>query len=54
MRSAPEFAADPIGVHVDPDRLVAAREEGASLDEIHQRAYAGEFIADAPLDLRLP
>jgi catechol-2,3-dioxygenase len=54
MRTAPEFAADPIGVHVDPDRLVAAREQGASLDEIHQRAYAGEFTPDAPLDLRLP
>jgi catechol 2,3-dioxygenase len=54
MRTAPEFAADPIGVHVDPDRLVAARDEGASLDEIHQRAYAGEFTPDAPLDLRLP
>jgi len=54
MRTAPEFAADPIGVHVDPDRLVAARDEGASLDDIHQRAYAGEFTPDAPLDLRLP
>jgi catechol-2,3-dioxygenase len=54
MRTAPEFAADPIGVHVDPDGLVAAREQGASLDEIHQRAYAGEFTPDAPLDLRLP
>jgi catechol 2,3-dioxygenase len=54
MRTAPEFAADPIGVHVDPDQLVAAREAGASLDEIHRRAYAGEFTPGRPLDLRLP
>lgn len=54
MRTAPEFAADPIGMHVDPDQLIAAREAGASLDEIHRRAYAGEFKPDTPLDLRLP
>jgi catechol-2,3-dioxygenase len=54
MRSAPEFAADPIGTHFDPDALVAARKAGASPDEIHRRAYAGEFSPERPLDLRLP
>jgi catechol 2,3-dioxygenase len=54
MRTAPEFAADPIGVHIDPDQLVAARDAGASPEEIHQRAYAGEFMPERPLDLRLP
>jgi catechol 2,3-dioxygenase len=54
MRTAPEFAADPIGVHIDPDRLATARDAGASLEEIHQRAYAGEFTPERPLDLRLP
>lgn len=54
MRSAPEFAADPIGAPVDPDALVAARKAGASPDDIHRRAYAGEFTPDRPLDLRLP
>lgn len=54
MRSAPEFAADPIGTHIDPDALVAARSAGASADDIHRRAYAGEFTPDRPLDLRLP
>ncbi len=54
MRTAPEFAADPIGVHVDPDQLVDARDAGASPEEIHQRAYAGEFTPKRPLDLRLP
>jgi catechol-2,3-dioxygenase len=54
MVHAPEFAADPIGMPVDPDAAVAAREAGADADEIHRRAYAGEFKPDAPLDLRLP
>jgi catechol 2,3-dioxygenase len=54
MRTAPEFASDPIGTPVDPDRLVAARREGLSADEIHRRAYAGDYTPDTPLDLRLP
>jgi catechol-2,3-dioxygenase len=54
MRTAPEFAADPIGTPIDPDRLVAARREGLSADEIHRRAYAGDYRPDTPLDLRLP
>jgi len=54
MRTAPEFAANPIGVPVDPDAIVAAWREGASGDDLHRRAYAGEFAPDGPLDLRLP
>lgn len=54
VRSAPEFAANPIGTHIDPDRLVAARDAGITAGEIHRRAYAGEFTPDTPLDLRLP
>lgn len=54
MRSSPEFAADPIGVTLQPDLVLAARDAGASPEEIHQRAYAGEFSPDTPLDLRLP
>lgn len=54
IRSAPEFAADPIGMPFDPDALVAARREGATSEEIHRRTYAGEFRPDTPLDLRLP
>ena len=54
MRSAPEFAADPIGTPLDPDRMVAARREGLEPDEIHRRAYAGEYAPASPLDLRLP
>jgi catechol 2,3-dioxygenase len=54
MRNAPEFAADPIGVNIDPDQVIAARQAGASPQELHRRAYAGEFTSTTPLDLRLP
>ena len=54
MRTAPEFAADPIGMQVDPEQLVAARDAGADAAELHRRGYAGEFRPDEPLDLRLP
>jgi catechol 2,3-dioxygenase len=54
MKNAPEFASDPIGIQVDPDRVVSVRGGGATPQEIHRRAYAGEFAPDTPLDLRLP
>jgi catechol 2,3-dioxygenase len=54
MRSSPVFARNPIGESVDGDRLIDARAAGASADEIHRRAYAGEFAPQTPLDLRLP
>jgi catechol-2,3-dioxygenase len=54
MRTSPDFASNPIGIPIDGDRLVAARAAGASAEEIHRRAYAGEFEPEAPLDLRLP
>jgi catechol 2,3-dioxygenase len=53
MRTAPAFAANPIGMNIDPEQLVAARAAGASPDEIHRRAYAGEFESATPLDLRV-
>jgi catechol-2,3-dioxygenase len=54
MRTAEEFTANPIGMAFDPDLLVAARDAGATADELHRRAYAGEFDPGTPLDLRLP
>ncbi|MBA3947995.1 MAG: VOC family protein [Herpetosiphonaceae bacterium] len=54
MRTSPQFAADPIGMPVDPDRMVAVRQTGASFAELHQRAYAGEFKPAGPLDLHVP
>ena len=54
MRTSPDFAADPIGQFVDPDQIVALRKTGASLAEIHRRAYAGEFPPSGPVDPRVP
>lgn len=54
MRTAPEFAQNPIGRNFDPEQLVAARAAGASAKEIHRRTYAGEFDPGTALDLRLP
>jgi catechol 2,3-dioxygenase len=51
MASAPEIAANPIGVQFDPDRLVLARAEGLSDQEIYRRAYAGEYAPANPVDL---
>jgi hypothetical protein len=48
------FAQDPIGTYVDPDALVAAWRDGVPADELHRRAYAGEFPPSEPQDLRVP
>jgi catechol 2,3-dioxygenase len=54
MRSSAEFEADPIGKFVDPDALLAAYREGASADDLHRRAYAGEFSPAEMPDIRFP
>lgn len=54
MRTAPEFKANPIGVQIDPDKLLAAWRAGADAGELHRRGYAGEFDPGTLLDLRLP
>ena len=54
MRTSPQFAADPIGMPVDPDKMLAAHEAGASFAELHQRAYSGEFKPSEPMDLHVP
>ncbi len=54
MRTSPQFAANPIGMPIDPDQLVAARQVGASFAELHQRAYSGEFQPTQPMDLHVP
>lgn len=43
MRSE-EFAGNPLGSDVDPEKLVAARAAGASREELHRRGYAGEYV----------
>ncbi len=53
VRMDPAFAANPIGVSIDPDQLIAARAGGASPDTIHRQAYSGAFDPGTALDLRV-
>ncbi|GEM_PF-14743 len=43
----PPFLANPIGVPINPDSYVAAWQQGASLPELHERSYSGEFVEGA-------
>jgi len=54
MSTAAEFAANPIGIQVDGDLMIKARDAGASATDLHRRAYAGDFTPNSPLDLRMP
>ena len=52
MRESPEFHEDPIGKFVDPERVAEAYADGATFQEIHARAMAGELAPDtAPLEV---
>jgi catechol-2,3-dioxygenase len=53
MRTSPEFAVNPMGAYVDPDKMIAARAAGMSVEELHRRAYAGEFPPSKPMDPRV-
>jgi catechol 2,3-dioxygenase len=53
MRTSPEFAAKPMGSYADPEELIAARTAGVAPEEIHRRAYAGEFTPTLPVDPRV-
>jgi catechol 2,3-dioxygenase len=52
MVSSPQFASEPIGTFCDPEALLAAWRAGADLEELHRRAYAGEFPPTTEPDLR--
>ena len=54
MRESPAYAANPIGVNVDPVRYFGAWKDGATHAELHERSFAGEFEPAEPLNLRLP
>lgn len=53
IRTSPEFHQNPMGAYIDPAKMMAAREAGASFADLHQRAYAGEFPPSRPIDLRV-
>lgn len=43
----PAFFDNPIGVPINPESYLAAWQTGASLAELHERSYAGEFADGA-------
>jgi hypothetical protein len=52
MRNSDEFASNPIGVFVDPDRIAADCAAGLSFAEIHAKAMAGGYApAQAPVEI---
>ena len=54
LRSAQNMRTNPLGTPVDPTKMLATRRAGASVEEVHRRAYAGEFApADQPDPRRL-
>jgi catechol 2,3-dioxygenase len=53
IKTSPSFAARPMGAYVDPDKIIAARKGGASPWELHERAFAGEFVPPQPYDPRV-
>jgi len=49
IRTSEALRANPPGTPVDPALLLAQRRAGVSLEDLHERAYAGEFApAGAP------
>ena len=53
MRTSPNFASLPMGRYVEPEKMLAARANGVTADEIHRRAYAGEFSPEQAVDPRV-
>lgn len=49
-----EFADDQIGEHFDADRMVEARDAGASFEEIHENARAGKYRPETIPEIYLP
>ena len=52
MRSSPRFDEGPLGEFFDPEEMLKARRAGTSQEELHRRAYAGEWRVD--YDMRMP
>lgn len=54
METSPDFAANPIGVYFDPDKLLAAHRAGGDLQTLHRRMMASEFLPNPVPELRVP
>lgn len=53
IRNSPDFARNPLGVFVDPDKMIDAHARGGSQWDLHVRAQAGEFAPAKPYDPRV-
>jgi catechol 2,3-dioxygenase-like lactoylglutathione lyase family enzyme len=51
MQTSAAFARKPLGIDIDPDKLVAARQAGATPWELHLRAWQEEFLPQAAFDV---
>ena len=52
MRTSEEFAANPIGQFVDPDKVAADHADGVEFDRIHAKAMAGAYAPEqAPVEI---
>jgi catechol 2,3-dioxygenase len=54
MRTSPEFAREPIGVEVDPPKMIKALKDGVPVAELLKKTREGEFLPEKKGDLRLP
>ena len=54
MNTSPEFAREPIGVEVDPPKMIAALKGGMPLSDLLHATRAGDFLPETPGDIRLP
>lgn len=54
MWASEEFGQNPIGRHFDPEKMVEARRDGLSWEEIHRRAREGEYEPDVIPEVYLP
>jgi catechol 2,3-dioxygenase-like lactoylglutathione lyase family enzyme len=50
IMSDPRILANPMGKQVDPAKLIAARREGLSLDDLHARSMEGEYLPETQGD----
>jgi catechol 2,3-dioxygenase len=50
MQTSADFDRRPLGVFVDPDKMIVAREAGATPWELHKRAWQGEFAPAGKFD----
>ncbi|SEQ59973.1 VOC family protein [Thalassovita taeanensis] len=54
VRNSAEFKANPIGMPVDPAKMLADRRAGIDPAGVRKKAYAGEYPPSEPMDPRLP